>query len=193
VTGGAFHAGVLSALADVCGWDARTAEVIVGTSAGSVTGAVLRAGLPPADQLARMEGRPLSAEGRRVVGKVAPPINAFPLQARRRIGRSAAPEALARMARRPWTVSPGAVAAALMPAGRVPTDLIAGGIDPLFCDGWPTEPLWICTVRLDDGRRVVFGRDAGAGAGTAPMSIAEERLALPDTPRRLAPLGFWRQ
>ena len=47
VTGGAFHAGVLSALAEVVGWDARTADLVVGTSAGSVTAAGLRGGLPP--------------------------------------------------------------------------------------------------------------------------------------------------
>ncbi len=56
VTGGAFHAGVLSALAEVMGWDARTAEIVVGTSAGSVTGAVLRAGLPPTDLAAPRGG-----------------------------------------------------------------------------------------------------------------------------------------
>ena len=43
--GHAFHAGVLAALADETGWDAREAEVVVGTSAGSVVGALLRAGM----------------------------------------------------------------------------------------------------------------------------------------------------
>ena len=36
VAGGAFHAGVLAALADVGGWDPRSAAIIVGTSAGSI-------------------------------------------------------------------------------------------------------------------------------------------------------------
>src|SRR6478672_11229899 len=81
VTGGAFHAGVLSALADVLGWDARTAEIVVGTSAGSLTGAILRAGLPPADLAARAQDRPLSAEGRRVLSRVVPPSpSSFPLR-----------------------------------------------------------------------------------------------------------------
>ena len=34
-TGHAFHAGVLSALAEETGWDPRAADIIVGTSAGS--------------------------------------------------------------------------------------------------------------------------------------------------------------
>src|SRR5437764_10757788 len=41
VTGDAFHRGVLRALWEA-GYDARTADVIVGTSAGSMVGAFLR-------------------------------------------------------------------------------------------------------------------------------------------------------
>jgi NTE family protein len=63
------------------------------------------------------------------------------------------------MARRPWTMSPGALAAALLPAGTISTAMITDGIGPLFGSAWPASPLWICAVRLDDGRRVVFGRD----------------------------------
>lgn len=172
VTGGAFHAGALSALAEVTGWDARTAEIIVGTSAGSVTGAVLRAGLSPADLAARAEGRPLSAEGRRRLAHVAAPTQGFPLRPERGSrpapGRAAGGAgALARMAMRPWDVRPAAVVAALLPPGRVSTDMITGGIEPLFGDRWPTDPLWIAAVGLDDGRRVVFGRDATTTVGQA--------------------------
>src|SRR4051812_24821483 len=53
VVGGAYHAGALAALAEAAGWDARGAEVIAGTSAGSIAGAALRAGLSGADQFAR--------------------------------------------------------------------------------------------------------------------------------------------
>lgn len=178
VTGGAFHAGVLSALAEVVGWDPRTAEIVVGTSAGSLTGAVLRAGLPAADLAARAEGRPLSAEGRRVSSRLAPPpgVGQFPLRPDRRAVVSprsaAAPQALARMALRPWDVRPAAVAAALLPPGRVSTSMITGGIEPLFGARWPKDPLWINAVRLRDGRRVVFGRDAGAPAASVGEAVA---------------------
>lgn len=170
VTGGSFHAGVLSALADVVGWDARTAEVVVGTSAGSLTGAVLRAGLPPADLAARAEGRPLSPEGRRASSRLAPPAQGFPLRPERRAAptRAAGGAAtLARMARRPWDVRPAAVAAALLPPGKVSTSMITGGIEPLFGTRWPTDALWIPAVRLSDGRRIVFGRDATTSVGQA--------------------------
>ncbi len=56
VTGGAFHAGVLSALQAGLGWDPRKATIIVGTSAGSIAAASLRAGLSAADLLARVRG-----------------------------------------------------------------------------------------------------------------------------------------
>jgi len=49
VIGQAYHAGVLSALAEHAGFDAREADVIVGTSAGSITGTVLRLGVSPRD------------------------------------------------------------------------------------------------------------------------------------------------
>jgi NTE family protein len=171
VTGGAFHAGVLAALQDVAGWDARTAEVIVGTSAGSLPGAVLRAGLPPVDLRHRATGRPLTPEGRRVSTGLAPPPSGFPL--RPSAGprpRAASADSLRRMATRPWEVRPGAVLSALLPPGRISTSMITGGIEPLFGRTWPGDALWICAVRLDTGRRVVFGRDeapTGVSVGEA--------------------------
>ncbi len=53
----------LAALADATGWDPRTADLIVGTSAGANTAASLRGGLSAADHLARATDRPLSPEG----------------------------------------------------------------------------------------------------------------------------------
>jgi NTE family protein len=76
------------------------------------------------------------------------------------------------MALRPWDVRPAAVAAALLPPGRVSTSMITGGIEPLFGTRWPKDPLWICAVRLRDGRRVVFGRDADAPATSVGEAVA---------------------
>ena len=70
VTGIAFHAGVLTALARV--WDARTAEVIVGTSAGSLSTALMRAGFPPADYVPQVTGAAMSGEGQRVLSGLGP-------------------------------------------------------------------------------------------------------------------------
>ena len=65
VVGHAFHVGVLSALVDEFGWDARRARLIIGTSAGSVVGASLRAGLGPADMRRRLAGQRPTPEGLR--------------------------------------------------------------------------------------------------------------------------------
>ena len=160
VAGGAFHAGVLAALAEATGWDPRTATVIVGTSAGSVTGASLRAGVSAPDMLARAQDRRLSPEGERLMRKVGT-VRALP---NLRPDRQRRPPAdllgtLARAARRPFATRPWALAAALLPEGSVSTDVISEGIGGLMPPGWPADPLWICAVRQADGRRVVFGKD----------------------------------
>jgi NTE family protein len=170
IVGGAFHAGVLTALREVRGIDARDAEVLVGTSAGSVAAAMLRAGLSPDDMLRRAEGKPVSAEGSRLLSRagVGPPPTSMLRPERPSRLRMSAPEVLARAARRPWQARPGAIAAALLPAGTVPTDMITQGLGAFFPDRWPERALWICAVRLTDGRRVVFGRDeATASVGEA--------------------------
>ena len=163
VVGHAFHAGVLAAVADATGWDPRDAEVIVGTSAGSVVGALLRAGASAPDLAARATGAPVSSAGRRLIARAEtgrgnlPPIPSRP-EPRGRIPSMSAPGALLRAARQPWNARPAALAAALLPEGRIPTELVAAGLRPLF-DEWPDAPLWINAVQLDTGRRVTFGRD----------------------------------
>ena len=186
MTGGAFHAGALAALADVTGWEPRAAEIVVGTSAGSLAGAVVRAGLSAADLRNRMLGRPLSSEGRRLTARLTPPPAAgfrlrpeAPASSPSRRRRVTAPGALARMALRPWDVRPAAVMSALLPPGRVSTQMITGGIEPLFGATWPADPLWICAVRLDNGRRVVFGRDGEPSSRPSVGAAVAASCAIP--------------
>jgi len=63
VVGQAYQAGVLAALQREAGWDPRSAALIVGTSAGSVTGAALRVGVPATDLAAFLYGVPTSRRG----------------------------------------------------------------------------------------------------------------------------------
>jgi NTE family protein len=172
VTGHAFHAGVLAALHEALDWDARTADVIVGTSAGSVVGSLLRAGMAPADMAARSLDAPLSPEGARLVARseaVAP--GGMPARPRRNgLPRMAAPGLLVRAAFRPiWMTRPGVVLAGAMPAGTIATEFVSAGIRPHFEAHWPESALWLPAVRLSDGRRVVFGR---AGAPRADVADA---------------------
>src|SRR3954452_6088581 len=75
VLGGAWLTGALAALADATGWDPGSADRIVGTSAGSVIGALVASGLPPGSMDAHAgaerfparpdaRGRPASAADR---------------------------------------------------------------------------------------------------------------------------------
>jgi NTE family protein len=158
VVGVAYHAGVLAGLAEAMRWDPREAEVIVGTSAGSITGASLRAGLAAPDMLARAEDRPLSGAGERLLAQVGPPQPpARPMGVRvRPVPEVAA--TLARAAARPFAARPAALLASLMPEGALGTELISAPITGLFPDAWPDRALWLCAVRQRDGHLVVFGR-----------------------------------
>jgi NTE family protein len=172
VVGHAFHAGVLGALADETGWDAADATVIAGTSAGSVVGALLRAGFSTRDLFAEVRGLELSDEGARLVAARGRHRADIPPRAPRRRGMSVpARQFLTRAALTPWLVRPGALAAAVIPPGTIPTEVVAAELRPLFTDGWASKPLWINAVRLSDGRRVTFGR-GGAPATDVATAVA---------------------
>lgn len=158
-TGQAFHLGVLTALAEVTGFDARRAEVLVGTSAGSLVASALAGRLSATDQLAMLSGDRVSPQGQALLAASRaragapdlPPAAALP-------GRGPlAPQALLAAARRPWAVRPGAVLSSLLPAGRTSTEAIRRGVRRLHGDAWPGGGLRICAVRARDARRVVFG------------------------------------
>jgi NTE family protein len=177
VVGHAYHAGVLAALEEATGWDPREAEVIAGTSAGSVVGSLLRAGFAASDLAARSTGEPVSAEARdlaRRAGMGSGPAR-IPNRPPRRRGLPwmASPTLLARAALRPfWLNRPGVMLAGALPAGAVPTELVAQTFRPLFGADWPARDLWLTAVRLSDGRRVVFGREGAPVAHVADAVAA---------------------
>lgn len=163
VAGHSFHAGVLKALAEATGWDPRTAEVVVGTSAGSVVGVALRAGLDADDLYARTVGDPLSDHGRALLEPVPEPRSGLGFEALPRAGlpRPASLNLITQLALRPWRVRPGLLLAGLLPEGRLDASQIGADVELLLAHaGVAPERLWVNTVRLRDGRRVVFGRDA---------------------------------
>lgn len=155
VVGAAYHSGVLTALAEA-GFDARDADIIVGTSAGSSTAAILRAGFPPLDLAARSLGEPISTEAAALVGRTSGPpaldMRPKPLSG---IPRPASPGLLFRSDGRPAKALAG-----LLPSGTVSADVIGERINLLYGETpWPDSHLWICAVDLERGDRVVFGRD----------------------------------
>jgi NTE family protein len=164
IVGAAYHAGVLTALAEA-GFDARDAELIVGTSAGSAVGATLRAGFPPLDLAARDLGESVSAEAASIVGFTGgPPTLDLRPRPFSRPPLPSSPRLLLRSARHPTKALAG-----LLPTGTIAADVIGERIALLYGDrSWPEQPLWICAVDLKHGDRVVFGRDApDAAVGVA--------------------------
>jgi NTE family protein len=150
LTGDAFHRGVLRALADR-GYDARRADVIVGTSAGSMVGAFLRK--PDAVTPARIRGNTSTVHGDRLsrVLELSPFLAAL---------------------RRPGRARMSVLATSLLPTGRHSTEFIAAGARLHHGKEWPKEPLWIVAVRRRDGRRVVFGREGSPRTDVAQAVAA---------------------
>ncbi len=173
VLGGAFHAGVIKALLDSRGLDVRDANVIVGTSAGSISGALLGAGLHPNDLYRRETRQPLSPAGQRLLGRARAKIGERGEQ-RTAWGRPAAADMSMRGLWDPFRVAPGSIAAGLMPRGTVSTERISQLVDTMIEDradgtwAWPGDPfLQVCAVDLKTGHRAVFDGSGGETLGQA--------------------------
>ena len=175
VVGQAYQAGVLAGLQREAGWDPRQASVIVGTSAGSVTGAALRVGVPATDLAASLYGVPPSRRGgvilRRILPSDAGPLPTPGVQSLLRPWSLPSPALLARLARRPLEFRPDVAAMTLVPRGQLDISERARGLDELIGDQWP-DGLRICAVRRCDGARVVFGGDGAPPARLAPAVLA---------------------
>jgi NTE family protein len=181
--GYAYHAGVLAALSEATGWEPGSAELVVGTSAGSLAAAVLRAGLSARDLAARVLGEPMSEEGRVLAAQLGPAARPPPRsQSPRRRG-LASTELLRRALLRPGSVRFGALAAAILPAGEISNQPVVAGIRRFFGDGWPGAGTWICAVSLEDGGQVVFGRP-----GAPPASLADAVAASSAIPAFFEPV-----
>jgi NTE family protein len=171
VVGQAYQAGVLAALEREARWDAREADLIVGTSAGSVTGAALRVGVPASDLAASMFGLPTSRKGGALLKQILPDDSPLPTPSVGSLFRPwnpPSPALIGRAVRRPWAFRPEVAAMTLLPRGRVDISERAHALHELVGDEWP-EGLWICAARRKDGGRVVFGRD---GSPRAPLASA---------------------
>lgn len=166
--GGAFHAGVLKAMHDVWELDPRDTHLIVGTSAGALTGSLLAAGISADDLFRREVGKPLSDDA---AARFARARGCMPRQrdsAVADIGQPAAPQVLAHAIRHPFHVAPGALAAGFMPRGAASTRPVQAMVGNLLDDQWPRSPeLRLVTVKLKSGRRAVFSRQSNVSVSLA--------------------------
>jgi NTE family protein len=157
VLGAAWMAGSLTALQERLDQPLDAADVIVGTSAGSVIAASLRCGVAVETIVAHQRGEPLADSG------------AWPPLPRMRLG---SPRLLVSTARAPHRVHPWVAASALVPQGRARHGTLAILVSSLMAqdDTWPPGQLWVMAVDYESGRRVAFGR-AGAPAASLPDAV----------------------
>jgi NTE family protein len=164
VQGGAWLTGGLDALAAETGWDPATADVVVGTSAGSVVGSLCVAGLPPWFMVAHSAGETfegvVDARGRpqkdadRAGGARFRLERAWP-----RIGPGSWALAL-RTLRDPRRHTPAVAFSGWAPRGLISTEPIKEIIRTVAPEGWTEHPAhWVVACDYATGRRVAFGRD----------------------------------
>jgi NTE family protein len=169
IVGLAYHSAALAAVELDLGWDPRTADVIVGTSAGSLVGALLRCGVPASD----LSGTTVGAQPRSSPAGAAEALRTRPALPPVRLSsfigrpRMPTPAFVAAWARRPWRLDPLTALAAVLPDGSLDMSEHTAAVDRLLGEDWPDDPLWVCAVRQRDLRRLVFGRDA-----LVPLSAA---------------------
>jgi NTE family protein len=173
VLGAAWTIGALNALEEVMDFDAREVDVIVGTSAGSVVGALLGAGVSATQLLDHQLGRavangPLagySYDYDRATG------GALPGRPRPRLGSRSL---LLRAVRDPRAVNPMVVMASVLPEGRRSLWSVPHLVDAVTPAGeWSPHPaLWIVAMDYATGERVPFGHPDAPEAGLAEAVLA---------------------
>ena len=162
VTGLAYHAAALAALEHDLGWDPRTADIVTGTSAGSVVAALLRRGISVPDLRAIAVGSEPTSTPAGVTRALRDRPAFPPVRLRTIMGRTPRLPSRALVEawlRRPWRVDPVTAIASVIPDGTLDLVEHTSALDELLGSRWPDDELWINAVRQSDLRRVVLGRD----------------------------------
>jgi NTE family protein len=174
VLGGAWLVGGLSALARETDWDPESAEYIVGTSAGSMIGALVASGVPPwfmvahsrgevFDGLVGADGRP-AAEADRSAGAVFRLHRGIPA-----LGPGSLRMAFTALSN-PLRHTPLQLVAGWLPSGFVSTDSLKETVSRVVPSGWAGHPnYWAVACDYSSGRRTPFGR---VGSPRADLSDA---------------------
>src|SRR5437763_9334266 len=177
VMGGAWLTGALEALATETGRDPSAADRVVGTSAGSMLGALLVSGVPPWFMVAHSAGRTFEglegADGRparsasrsagaefRYAGGM-PPIG------------PGSWKLIYNSLRAPNRHRPGALLGGWIPRGFVSTEPLKETIRRVVPSGWSDHPaFWAVACDYADGHRVAFGREDAPEADLADAVAA---------------------
>jgi NTE family protein len=177
VMGGAWITGALDALAKETGWDPATADYIVGTSAGSMMGALLASGVPPWFMRAHSEGETfdglVDAEGQpaetadRSGGAVYGLHRGWP---RPLLG---SPSLVRKLISDPASVPPIAGLIALGPRGVISTEPLKDVVRRVVPSGWAPHPnFWAVAADYATLERVAFGSPGAPRASLADAVAA---------------------
>jgi NTE family protein len=174
--------GALSALSDALAWDPRDAEVVVGTSAGSVLAAMLGCGLGVETLVNHQRGVLAPGDPKIDFDHDTASGGALPPRPQLRIGSRSL---LAKSVLHPRRVPVLATLAGLAPRGRGTLTAVGDLVNAVNTDGrWPEHPAtWMIAMDYDTGQRVPFGK-----AGTPPATMAEAVMASCSIPGWYTPL-----
>jgi len=176
VLGGAWLTGALHAIASETGWDPGSSDYIVGTSAGSMVGALLACGVPPWFMVAHSTGEQLGG-ARDVSGAAVDEgdrgaMNRYRLHRGRPVlGPGSWRLAVSSLAR-PYRHSPATLLAGWLPHGPLSTEPLKESVRRVCEESWAPHPnFWAVAVDYGSGRRVAFG------SGSAPAAALPDAVA----------------
>lgn len=171
VLGGTWAVGALAAMQDEFGFAPADADIIVGTSAGSVLAALIGAGVTVPELIQQYGGEPVTSGP--LSGYAFDPVQAVggKRPGRPRVLAPGSPRLIGTSLRRLRQVPATTVLSAFLPEGGKSLERIGHLIDAVTPLGeWsPHRGVWVVAMDYEDGRRVVFGRP---GARVAPLSSA---------------------
>ncbi len=182
VLGAAWTIGALAAIRDQLGWDPASADVLVGTSAGSVIAAMLASGLSVETLIHHQRGErgpddpDIEFDHDTASGGALPPRPKLGIGSRALVVNSVL---------HPRRLPPLAALSGLLPHGRGSLQSVGDLVEAVAGEQpWPTKPrTLIVTMDYDAGRRVAFGR-----AGSPPARLAEAVMASCSIPGWYAPV-----
>jgi len=174
VLGAAWMVGALCALEEARGVKVADMDVIVGTSAGSVIGALLAAGVTPSQLCAHQYGEPIT-EG--PLAGYAWDYESATGGSRPSMPKLRGPGSLKLLGaslRKGFRLPPTAVLSAFLPVGTGSLDRVGHLIEAITpMDEWsPHGDLRVVAMDYDEGRRTVFGTEQAPPASLADAVMA---------------------
>lgn len=188
LVGMAYHAGVLKALDD-WGLDVSGADLLVGTSAGSILASYMATGWQPTDFFDYAHGKHPDVQKdpedpKEQLRRVFTPLyDTHADRVRRSVGSAFAVASSRGYYKRLGGNQPGRNLRKVFPAGMYSTDETRRRFEEDLPVEWPDRALYICTVDLYSGERVAFGHPAAP-----PATLPEAVLASTSIPGVFPPV-----